>query len=412
VAVGAVCDWVAETGQLSFLDEIVGFADSDADAATRAAVLGPQAAAQFDPAPASVFAHLLRAVQFTADHVGAHGIAQGLRADWNDCLNLGGGESALVSFLHVWDIRALIGLTRALMADGRDLAALLSRLEAMATAAADACERVLWDTTDADATQGWYLRGFTADGLAIGPASGVRPQIFLEHMAWATIAGVASPQRARASLDAVHDRLASPWGLHLVQPCFTQPDDRIGFVTRVYPGVKENGAIFSHPNAWPIIAETMLGRGDRAFEYWDALQPCRQNDLADIRRAEPYVYAQFVYGRDHALFGRAENPWLTGSAGWMYTAATRYILGVRPAFDHLVVDPCIPSGWDGFRVERTWRGRRFSIEVRNPDGVCAGVVQAIVDGRATAPVRDETTGRTITVLPADGRDHHIVITLG
>ncbi|MDR1513619.1 MAG: hypothetical protein LBS56_09115, partial [Propionibacteriaceae bacterium] len=301
----SLIEWVKETGDLAFLDEVVPFADTSVPAAERLEALGAEAAARFDPAPAAVYDHLLRAAEFTAEHVGANGIAQGLRADWNDCLNLGGGQSALVAFLHAWSVDALIEATEALIALGRPLEAELARLREIAAQVAAATERELWDGD-------WYVRGFTAEGRKIGSAESAEGKIFLEHMPWAVIAGTASRERGRRALDAVHEHLASPVGLHLNWPSYTAADDSIGFVTRVYPGVKENGAVFSHPNAWPIIAEAILGRGDRAMEYYDALAPYWQNDDADRRVAEPYVYAQFVYGRDHALHGRAENPWLTG----------------------------------------------------------------------------------------------------
>jgi N,N'-diacetylchitobiose phosphorylase len=178
--------------------------------------------------------------------------------------------------------------------------------------------------------------------------------------------------------------------------------------------VKENGSIFSHPNAWPIIAETMLGRGDAAMAYYDSMAPSNDNDAIEVRGAEPYVYAQFLYGRDHAWYGKAQNPWLTGTAGWMYTAATKYILGVRPGFDALVVDPCIPPAWDGFTVTRQWRGATYEIEVRNPGHVSAGVASVEVDGRPLAPVPDAERGRPVARLPlaSEGTTLKVVVVLG
>ena len=175
------------------------------------------------------------------------------------------------------------------------------------------------------------------------------------------------------SMDSVRYLLGSEYGTHLNWPAFTKVDDTVGFVTRVYPGIKENAAIFSHPNAWPIIAEAILGRGDEAVAFYDSILPYNQNDNVDLRGAEPYAYVQFIYGRDHEWFGKAQNPWLTGTAGWMYTAVTKWILGVRLSLDGLVVDPCIPRAWDGFEVRREWRGAVYLIEVVNPDHVSRGV---------------------------------------
>ena len=160
-------------------------------------------------------------------------------------------------------------------------------------------------------------------------------------------------------------------------------DDSIGFVTRVYPGVKENGAIFSHPNPWAWVAECMLGRGSRAMKFYDALLPENQNDKMEIRQAEPYSYCQFIMGRDHTAHGRARHPFMTGSSGWAYYAATRYMLGIRPGFDGLTVDPCIPAEWDGFEAVRKWRGAEYRISVKNPDHVEKGVRKIVADGKET-----------------------------
>ncbi len=219
-------------------------------------------------------------------------------------------------------------------------------------------------------------------------------------------------------MDAVHELLASEYGMHLSWPAFTHVDDAVGFITRVYPGVKENGSIFSHPNAWVIIAEALLGRGDRAVELYNAILPSGQNDRIEVRSAEPYVYCQFIYGRDHERHGLAQNPWLTGSAGWMYTAATHYILGVRPDFTGLVIDPTIPHDWDGFTVRRSWRGGVYRIDVRNPDHVCRGVVRIVVDGEELCPVSahhtEDVPAHAVALVPLapEGTTVDVQVTLG
>jgi N,N'-diacetylchitobiose phosphorylase len=400
--VPSVIEYVKETGDLAFLDQVVPFADSTMTTGERAEVMGADAAGRFDAAPATVYEHLRRAIEFSAEQVGANGIAKGLRADWNDCLNLGGGQTALVSFLHVWAANALAEVAGHLGRTGEQ-----ERLDAIAARVTEAVNRELWDGD-------WYLRGFTRDGVKIGSAENPEGRIFLEHMPWAVISGAAPIERGTSAMDAVRTHLASEHGTHLCWPSYTQVDDTIGYVTRVYPGVKENGAIFSHPNAWPIIAETILGRGEAAMAYYDALAPANSNDAIEVHGAEPYVYAQFLYGRDHEWFGKAQNPWLTGTAGWMYTAATKYILGVRPDFDALVVDPCIPTDWDGFTLIRQWRGTTYEIEVRNPDHVHAGVARVDVDGRAISPVPDTQRGRTVARLPlaAEGTTQRVVVVLG
>ncbi len=356
----STCEYVKETGDDALFGEVVPFADQD---------------------EATVYCHLKRALDFSAKFVGENGICKGLRADWNDCLNLGGGESAMVSFMHYWALRAFIEAAEHVGCtdDVAEYSALAEKVRA-------ACERELWDGE-------WYLRGMTAKGVKIGTRESEEGKVFLESNTWAVLSGAASPERGRSAMDAVDRHLYSQYGLHLLWPAFSKPDDDIGFVTRVYKGIKENAAIFSHPNPWAVIAECKLGRGDRAMKFYDALLPFNQNDKIEIREAEPYSYCQFVMGRDHTAFGRARHPWLTGSGGWNYTAATQWILGVRLSFDGLIIDPCIPGDWREFQVTRCWRGATFEITVQNPDGVQKGVrTVTLNDEPVCGPVPPQPAG--------------------
>ena len=368
--VASTCDWVVETGDTGFFDEIIPYADGG---------------------EGTVYEHLTRILDFAAERVGPHGICQGLRADWNDCLNLGGGESSMVSFLHHWALGHFVDAARHL---GRHDDA--QRYAATAATVRDTCESVLWDGD-------WYLRGFTKKGKAIGTHTDAEGKLFMNAQTWAVYSGAAGDERGRRCMDAVDEHLFCEYGLHLLWPAYTSPDDDIGYVTRVYPGIKENGAIFSHPNPWAVIAECLLGRGDRAMKFYDAMLPYHQNDIIDIRQSEPYSYCQFIMGRDHSAHGRARHPWLTGTAAWFYTAATRYILGVRPGYAGLVVDPCIPADWPGFEIVRRWRGARYHIRVRNPEGVMKGVATIELDG---APVEGP-----IPVQPA-GSECEVTVTMG
>ncbi len=345
--VPSIVEFVKETGDLGFLELEVPFAD------------GP---------PATVYDHLRAALDFTASHCGANGVAQGLRADWNDCLNLGGGETSLVTFLHAWAIRAFLEVAEHL-GRSEDTARYTAELQRIARVS----NEQLWDGD-------WWVRGYTRFGDTIGSVANEEGKIFLEHQPWPVIAGICDDERGRTAMDSVRRLLGSQYGTHLNWPAYTKVDDAIGFVTRVYPGIKENASIFSHPNAWPIIAEAVLGRGDEAVAFYDSILPYHQNDSIEVRGAEPYAYVQFIYGRDHPWFGKAQNPWLTGTAGWMYTAVTKWILGVRPTLAGLVIDPCIPRDWDGFTVRREWRGAVYYIEVRNPDGASKGVGSISIDG--------------------------------
>ena len=357
---------VRESGELRFFDQSIPFADEG---------------------EGTVWEHMKAALDFSYSHVGAHGVTLGLRADWNDCLNLGGGESAMVAFLLIWATNHFLDAARAL---GRqeDIAQYTIKKENMERI----CRGTLWDGD-------WFLRGFTAAGKAIGSHEAAEGKVHMESNTWAVVSGTADREQGIRCMDAVDEWLYTPYGLMLNAPSFTKRDDSIGFITRVYPGVKENGAIFSHPNPWAWVAECMLGRGERAMKFYDALLPENQNDMMEIRQAEPYTYCQFIMGRDHSAFGRARHPFMTGSSGWAYYAATRYMLGIRPEFDRLTVDPCIPAEWDGFEAERSWRGALYRIRVRNPRHMEKGVREIRVDGEKAAFIPAFEEGiHTIDVL--------------
>ncbi len=344
----AVVQYIKETGEFGFADARVGYADGG---------------------EGTVYEHLTRILDFSTRQVGQNGICKGLRADWNDCLNLGGGESAMVSFLHYWALTGFAGLAERL-GRGDDAA----RYRNVAEEVRQRCEAVLWDGE-------WYIRGITADNRKIGTHTDKEGRVHMESNTWAVLSGAATREHGLRAMDSVDEYLYTPYGLMLNAPCYTAPDDGIGFVTRVYPGLKENGAVFSHPNPWAWCAEAILGRGSRAIKFYNALCPALQNDKIEIRQAEPYSYCQFVVGNAHPAFGRARHPFMTGSAGWSYYAATQYILGIRPGYDALEVDPCVPSDWREFEVTRVWRGATYHIRVSNPDGVEKGVKQILINGK-------------------------------
>jgi len=346
--VASLCEYVMETGDIEFFNKVIPFADKG---------------------DATVYEHLKRSLDFTAEQTADNGICLGLRADWNDCLNLGGGQSAMVSFMHFWALEYFVDA-----ADYLGRKDDVKKYSDMAGKVREAIERELWDGE-------WYARGVTKAGIKIGVKENEEGKIFLESNSWAGLSGAASPERALSAMDAIHKHLASSYGIHLNWPVFTEPNDDIGYVTRVYPGLKENGSIFSHPNPWAMIAECRLGRGNLAMKLYNSLLPYNQNDIIEIREAEPYSYCQFVIGKDHTAYGRARHPWLTGSAGWNYTAVTKYILGIRPSYDGLIVDPCIPSEWKGFEVHRQWRGATYNIKVENPDGVEKGIRSLMLNGK-------------------------------
>ncbi len=345
--VPSIIEYIKETGDAGFADEAVTYADGG---------------------EGTVYEHMKRILDFSAEQVGATGICKGLRADWNDCLNLGGGESAMVSFLHYWAICHFLQLAEYL---GRTED--VEKYQAMRERVGNVCNRELWDKE-------WFIRGITKNGKKIGTSEDAEGKVHLESNAWAVLSGAADVEKGKRAMDSVDKYLFTPYGILLNAPSYTVPDDDIGFVTRVYPGLKENGSIFSHPNPWAWAAECVLGRGDRAMKFYNALCPYYQNNMIEIRQSEPYSYCQFVVGRDHTAFGRARHPFMTGSGGWAYFSATRYMLGIRPDFEHLTIDPCIPADWKEFSAVRRWRGAEYDIHVENPDGVMKGVQELYLDG--------------------------------
>ena len=359
--IASIVEYIKETGEKDFADEVITYADGG---------------------KGTVYEHMMKILDFSAAQVGATGICKGLRADWNDCLNLGGGESALVSFLHYWALENFIELAEYL---GRE--AEVKKYTEMAEKVKKVCNDQLWDGK-------WFIRGITKNGKKIGTQADKEGRVHLESNSWAVLSGAADQEKGRQAMDSVDEYLYTPWGIMLNAPSYTVPDDDIGFVTRVYPGVKENGSVFSHPNPWAWAAECKLGRGDRAMKFYDALCPYYQNDKIEVREAEPYSYCQFIMGRDHTAHGRARHPFMTGTGGWAYFSATRYILGMRPQFDYLEIDPCVPADWKEFSMTREWRGASYDIIVKNPDGVMKGVKALYLDGKKVDKIPRMEKGTT------------------
>ncbi len=363
--VASICEWVEENGELEFFDEVIPYANGG---------------------EGTVYEHLTKILDFSAKHVGQTGICKGLRADWNDCLNLGGGESSMVSFMHYWAINIFIKSAEQLGQD-EDIA----KYKEMAEKVKKSCENELWDGE-------WYLRGFTKSGKKIGTHQDEEGKIFLNAQTWAVLSGVADTERAEKAMNAVDEHLYSKYGLHLLTPAYSTPNDEIGYVTRVYKGIKENGSIFSHPNPWAVIAECELGRGNRAMKFYDAILPFNQNDKIEIRQSEPYSYCQFIMGKDHTAHGRARHPWLTGTAAWFYTAVTKHILGIKPTYSGLMIDPCIPSDWEEFDVIRKWRGATYNIKIKNPNNKEKGVSEIKVNGEISSnPIPIVSKGSEVNV---------------
>ncbi|MBC8448984.1 MAG: glycosyl transferase [Chloroflexi bacterium] len=375
----AVTAYLKETGDLAFLDEVIPHYEKGGDG--RPIESG------------TVLDHLRRAIEFTWSNVGAHGLPLLGFADWNDTVNLGAGaESLFTANLFGKALLETIELARYL-GDEESIARYTETYETMK-------QRVNEHGWDGE----WYMRYFDADGTPLGSHRNTHGQIYANGQSWPVISGFAPPERARAALDAVYQRLNTRHGIKLSTPGYDGYDPTKGGITTYPPGAKENGGIFLHANPWVIIAETMMGNGDRAYEYYRQINPVAKNDRIDEYECEPYVFPQNILGDEHPQFGLARNSWLTGTASWAYQAATQYILGVKPTYEGLQINPCISQGWDGFKVTRQFRGAVYQIEVVNPHHTCKGVTLVKVDGQ-------EIAGNVVPVF-GDGKTHHVEVTMG
>jgi cellobiose phosphorylase len=337
--------------------------------------------------------HLRRALAFTKHDVGKHGLPLLGFADWNDTVNLAAGaESLFTANLYGAALREMIELMRHIedeasaQTDTADYEEMKRRVNECA-----------WDGE-------WYVRYFDSDGMPLGSKASPHGQIYINSQSWAVISGFAPADRARTAMDSVRARLNTSKGLKLSAPGFDGFDPKRGGITTYPPGAKENGGIFLHTNPWVMIAEAMLGRGDRAYEYYAQINPAAKNDSIDEFQCEPYVYPQNILGDEHPQFGLARNSWLSGTASWAYRAATQYLLGVRPAYNGLVIDPCVPTNWNGFRVTRRFRGATYQIDVKNPTRVSSGARSVRVDGR-------EIAGTVVPVF-GDGKTHSVEVVMG
>jgi cellobiose phosphorylase len=352
----AVTAYLKETGNIDFLDEVLPFYDKNKN--------------EKPLESGTVFEHLRRAVEFTRGDIGAHGLPRLGFADWNDTINLPtGAESLLTANLYGAALWELTELSNTLSKN--DLVAHFQRyFDEMK-------ERVNQEAWDGE----WYLSYFDADGQPLGSHRNDAGQIYAYAQAWPVISGFAEPARAQIALNAVERLLNTRNGIKLSTPGFNGYDPAKGGITTYPPGAKENCGIFLHVNPWVIIAETLTGNGERAFRYYSQINPAKKNECIEEFECEPYVYPQNILSDEHPFFGLARNSWLSGTASWMYQAGTRYILGIRPEYSGLRVDPCIPAEWNGFEVSRVFRGATYHIIVHNPDHVCKGVKQLSVDGK-------------------------------
>ena len=348
-----VAAYIKESGDWSILDEPVQYEN--------------------EPGTESpLYEHLQRSIQYTLDRLGPNRLPLIGRADWNDCLNLNCfsdtpgqsfqtttnkdgnvAESVFIAGLFILACQEMAGI-----AGHRNDQAELERVQKAAAAMESTVWSAGWDGE-------WFRRAYDDFGHVLGSKENTEGQIFIEPQGICVMAGLGTESgNAVKALDSVAEHLATPHGIVLQQPAFSQYYLHLGEISSYPPGYKENAGIFCHTNPWIMIAEAIVGRGDKAFDYYKRINPSAREEISDLHKCEPYVYAQMIAGKDAATHGEAKNSWLSGTAAWNYVAITQYILGIRPAFDGLEVQPVLPSDWDGFAAVRSFRGVRYEISVK------------------------------------------------
>ncbi len=346
----AIPTYVKETGDIDFYKKSLPYADKG-----KATVLG----------------HLRRAIEFNLKRTGRHGLPSGLYADWNDCLRLGTkGETIFVSLQVRYALKTYIEICEMLKkpAEVKWAKKELEKIDKK-------IDKFGWDGK-------WYLRAWTETGEKLGSKDNKQGSIYLNPQSWSVLSGHAVNQRAEEVMDQVNKQLATDYGLMLCAPPYENIYCDVIRSILFNKGSKENASIFCHTQGWAIMAETMLGHGDRAFKYFRSYMPASFNDKAEIRGIEPYVYSQYTHSKYSPRYGASRVPWLTGAASWAYYAATQYILGIRPDYKGLYIDPCIPASWKEFAVVRRFRNKTLNIKVTNPSGVQKGIKRITLNGQA------------------------------
>ncbi|NLL05615.1 MAG: glycosyl transferase [Clostridiaceae bacterium] len=389
----AAAAYIKETGDFDILNEQVPY-DNDMSKAT------------------SFFEHLKRSFHHVTNNLGPHGLPLIGRADWNDCLNLNCfsntpdesfqtttskdgkvAESVMIAGMFVYTGDDYIKLCEYMgFNDEAEIAK--KQIEEMK-------EAILKHGYDGE----WFLRAYDDFGRKIGSKENEEGKIFIESQGFCVMAGIGLEDgKAIKALDSVKKYLDTPYGIVLNNPAFTKYYIEYGEISTYPPGYKENAGIFCHNNAWIVCAEAVAGRGDMAFEYYSKIAPAYTEEISEIHKTEPYVYAQMIGGKDARRMGEAKNSWLTGTAAWNFVAISQWILGIKPEFEGLKIDPCIPKDWDGYTISRLYRGSTYVIDVKNPNHVSSGVKKVTVDGA-------EISGNILPVFN-DGKEHKVEVIMG
>lgn len=364
-------EYIKETGDFSLLDELVPFDNDPLRAKTH-------------------FEHLKASFYHVVNNLGPHNLPLIGRADWNDCLNLNcfsndpnesfqttgnkkgkTAESLMIAGLFVVYGKEFVKLCRQIEKDNEALDA-----ENEVNKMIESVKSHGWDGD-------WFLRAYDYYGKKIGSSENEEGKIFIESQGWCTMAEIGIDEGlVEKSLNSVKEHLDCEYGIVLNSPAFTKYYIEYGEISTYPAGYKENGGVFCHNNPWIMIGETKIGRGDAAYNYYTKIAPSFLEDISELHKVEPYVYCQMIAGKEAFKPGEAKNSWLSGTASWNFYAITQYILGIKPDYNGLSIDPCIPANWDGFTMTRKFRGATYTIEVSNPDHISKGIKKIIVNGTA------------------------------
>ena len=368
--IAAVDAYIKETGDYKILDVKVDF-DND------------------PKLKQPLMEHLRRSFNYTLNYLGPHKLPLIGRADWNDCLNLNcfskhPGESFQITGPSEGPVAESVFIAGMFVKYGKAYSNILRKVKL--DKEADKCDKAISNMEKAILKDGWdgnwFIRAYDAFGKKVGSKVNDEGKIFIEPQGMCIMAGVGvKTGQAQKALDSVKEKLECKYGIVLLNPAYTTYKLNLGEISSYPPGYKENAGIFCHNNPWIIFAETIMGHGDRAFDLYKKTCPAYLEDIGEIHKTEPYVYCQMVAGKDAVNPGEGKNSWLTGTAAWTFTVLSQGILGIKADYDGLVVDPCIPSNFKEYKVNRTFRGTRYHITVKNPNKVQKGVKKLIVDGK-------------------------------
>lgn len=344
----SIYKYISETGHLDFIDEVIPFANEGSG---------------------TVYEHLKRAINFSMERLGVHGMPAGLHADWNDCLRLGKeGESTFVAFQFYYAMSIL-----SLFAEYKNDTDYMDYLNTNREKLGETIERFCWN-------EDRFIRGYTDKGETIGNRDAKEANLWLNPQSWSVISGYATGEQADTVLDNVYNRLNTEYGAVLMDPPYHLEAFPGAFSVIYNAGTKENAGIFSQSQGWIILAEALRGHGERAYQYFMENAPAAQNDKAEVRVLEPYCYGQFTEGKDSPNFGRSHVHWLTGTASTIMVGCVEGILGMRPDFYGLEIAPAIPKEWDNVEIIKEFRGKQLQITIHNPNHAECGCKKMVVNG--------------------------------